>query len=98
MVQVAMLVCAIAAGVFGRSWRQVAVITTVVFVAVVVPQTISVESRPDEAIGAGYWVIQAVSLGLALGATRVLVARRANRTAVVSPASRPAMTSAEENL
>jgi hypothetical protein len=83
MVQVAMLVCAIATGMFCKDWRQATVVTTVVFVAVLVPQTISVGSRDNETISAGYWVIQAVSLGVALGVARLLVARRVNRNAVV---------------
>jgi len=74
-----MLVCGIAAGLLSKSWRQAAAITAAVFVAVLVPQTIIVESRTDEDITVGYWVIQALSLTVGLGIAAALVAVRHRR-------------------
>jgi hypothetical protein len=84
MVQIAMLVCGIAAGLVSKSWRQAAVITAAVFTAVLVPQTLMVASRTDEDITVGYWVIQALSLTVGLGIPAALVAVRHRRRNVLA--------------
>ncbi len=82
MVQIAMLITGIVSGLACRSWRQAKVITLVVFAVVLAVQTPLV--APVGAFKTGvdiavYSLIQAVSLAVALGMTRLLVRRRQRR-------------------
>lgn len=82
MVQIAMLVCGVAAGLKCRTWKQAALIILAVFVVVMVPQTIAVGSDAGENLGPIYWLIQLVSIGVGLGIARLLINRRARREVV----------------
>jgi hypothetical protein len=81
MVQVAVLVAGIAAGLRSSTWRRAAMITVAVFIAVLVVQTILVAS--DESIGWIYWMVQVVSLAVGLAIARALVVRRGHQRATV---------------
>jgi hypothetical protein len=80
MVQIAMLVCGIAAGLLCKSWKQAVVVIGAVFAVGLVPQTISVAHMKGEDIGPIYWAIQVVSLAVGLGLARLLLTRRLRRS------------------
>lgn len=82
MVQLAMLVSGIALGLRGRDWRQAVSVILVLFLVVVVLQTIFAVDE-DDVVGTGGWLIyiaiQAASLAVGLLIARVLIARRRRR-------------------
>ncbi len=83
MVQMAMLLFGFPIGFFGRwSRRSALVVTTALFLIILIPQTVLVSAdNPDEP-NLGYWIIQAITLAVGLALTLLGHQRgRARRTA-----------------
>ena len=76
MVQIAVLIAGVAAGLFSRSWRQAWLITFVVFVATSDVQTPLVLAYDEIDSPFIYWIIQELTLGVGVGRARALFARR----------------------
>lgn len=85
MVQIAMLVCGIAAGLTCSTWRKAVLITLAVFALGLTVQTPAVASDSGFESGTDvvvYVLIQAVSLAIGLGTARALFGRRQRRGAM----------------
>jgi cytochrome bd-type quinol oxidase subunit 2 len=84
MVQIAMLVAGVAAGLMAKSWRRVVRITVLVLAITLVVQTVVVaaenelETAKDHLI---YWPVQLISFLVALGIARFLMGRRSRQRA-----------------
>ena len=76
MVQIAVLIAGVAAGMFSRSWRQAWLITLIVFVATSAVQTPMVVANDEMDSPFVYWSVQALTLVVGLGLARALSARR----------------------
>lgn len=79
MVQMAVLIAGVAAGLFCRSWRRAWLITLIVFVATSAVQTPLVITGDDIDSPFVYWSIQALTLVVGIGLARALLARRQRR-------------------
>lgn len=80
MVQIAVLIAGVAAGIFSRSWRQAWLITLIVFLATSAVQTPMVVADDEIDSPFVYWSIQALTLVVGLGLARALSARRRRST------------------
>ena len=76
MVQIAVLIAGVAAGLFGRSWRQAWLITLVVFVATSAVQTPLVVAEDEIDSPFVYSRLHALTLVVGVGLPRALFARR----------------------
>jgi hypothetical protein len=79
MVQIGVLIAAVAAGVFARSWRQAWLIVVATFVVTTAVQTPMVIASDDIDSPPVYWSIQVLTLLVGLGIARALTARRSRR-------------------
>src|SRR5687767_13679246 len=70
MVQITVLIVAVAAGTFGRSWRQAWLITLIAFLVTSAIQTPMVIADDDIDSPLVYWTIQAITLGVGVGLAR----------------------------
>jgi uncharacterized membrane protein YjjP (DUF1212 family) len=86
MVQFAVLVAGVAAGLFSRRWKQAWIITVVTFVVTSAVQTPLVVAGDDIESPLVYWSIQALTLLVGLGLARALFAVRAARRRASAPA------------
>jgi hypothetical protein len=84
MVQIAVLVVAVAAGCLARTWRQARLATLVAFLVTTAIQTPLVVANDDIDSPPVYWAIQVLTLVVGLGLARVLFARRDRRSAVAA--------------
>ncbi len=82
MVQIAVLIAGVAAGLFCRSWRQAWLITLIVFAAASAVQTPMVIASDDIDSPFVYWSVQALTLVVGIGLARALLARRQRRVQV----------------
>lgn len=82
MVQIAVLVAAIAAGALARSWRHAWRIVIATFVITSAIQTPMVIANNDINSPLVYWSVQALTLIVGLGIARALNARRTRRLSV----------------
>ena len=82
MVQIAVIVVALAAGMFARSWHQAWIIVVATFIVTSAIQTPMVIANDDIDSPAVYWGVQALTLVVGLGIARALQARRARRIAI----------------
>lgn len=82
MVQLGVLIAAVAAGVFARSWRQAWWIVAATFAATSAIQTPMVLANDDIESPPVYWGIQLLTLLVGLGIARALSARRHRRPSV----------------
>ena len=76
MVQLAMLLASIVIGLRARDWRQAAIALVVVFAVSTAVQTPLVIAGDDIDSPPVYWAIQALTLAVAAGITRVIWSRR----------------------
>jgi hypothetical protein len=81
MVQITVLIVAVAAGLFSRTWRQAWVITLVAFIVTSAVQTPMVVASDDIDNPVVYWAVQALTLAVGIGLAGVLVARKRRRLA-----------------
>ncbi len=82
MVQIGVLVTAIAVGFLARSWRQAWLIVTASFVILSAVQTPLVIRDDQIDSPVVYWGVQALTLLVGLGIARGLTARRERRLRV----------------
>ncbi len=82
MVQIGVLIVAIAAGIFARSWRQAWRIVAATFIVTSAVQTPLVIRGNDIDSPLVYWGVQALTLIVGLGIAWALTARRERRLSV----------------
>lgn len=82
MVQLGVLIAAVAAGAFAKSWRQAWRIVAATFVVTSAVQTPMVISGDDIDSPPVYWGIQLLTLLVGLGIARALTARRLRRSSI----------------
>jgi hypothetical protein len=82
MVQIGVLIAAVAAGAFARSWRQAWRIVVATFIVTSAIQTPLVIKGDDIESPVVYWGVQALTLIVGLGIARVLTAGRERRRSV----------------
>jgi hydrogenase/urease accessory protein HupE len=76
VVQITVLVVAVAAGLFSPTWRKAWLITLVAFIAISAVQTPMVIAGDDIDSPFVYWAVQALTLAVGIGLAWALFARR----------------------
>ena len=79
MVQITVLIVAVAAGLFSRTWRRAWLITLIAFIATSAVQTPMVIASDDIDSPFVYWSVQALTLAVGVGLAWALFARRRHR-------------------
>ena len=79
MVQITVLVVAVAAGLLSRTWRKAWLITLVAFIAMSAVQTPMVIASDDIDSPFVYWSVQALTLAVGIGLAWALFAHRQRR-------------------
>ena len=79
MVQIAVLIVAVAAGVFSKTWRQARLITVAAFLVTSAVQTPMVLASDDIESPIVYWGIQVLTLAVGVGISWAIFARRQRR-------------------
>ena len=80
MVQITVLVVAVAAGLLSGTWRKAWLITLVAFIAMSAVQTPMVIASDDIDSPLVYWSVQALTLAVGIGLSWALFAHRQRRS------------------
>lgn len=79
MVQITVLIVAVAAGLFSRTWRRAWLITLIAFIATSAVQTPMVIASDDIDSPFVYWSVQALTLAVGVGLAWALFGGRRRR-------------------